>query len=152
LEKHTDVKPKTGISAKWHLLYATVVIVSGALLFRYIDHVDPKMTERTPAQLAAAAKITKQIDEEDLRAQYLVSVLRKSVNDPDSPVLDDVFTKSKPLVACINYRARNGFGGMVRSNIMLLNYIPSQSSQLWNKYCVGKGFHVIDPWIFSWVK
>jgi hypothetical protein len=44
-----------------------------------------------------------------------VIALKKAVRDPDSLVIESVFTDAKGGRGCIAYRSRNGFGGMNRA-------------------------------------
>jgi hypothetical protein len=93
----------------------------------------------TPQQAAAA---TTQNNRE--RTAYVgVFTLKTAMRNPDSFRLDSVHV-SDAGVACIEYRAQNGFGGMNRESALIGNGYAAMSSdkpgdfvRAWNKECKG---------------
>jgi len=77
-------------------------------------------------------------------AKLAVSILRNSMRDPDSFVPESVYINDRPGYACIQYRARNGFGGMNREMAVVNLAGASTSAAKWNKQCAGKSLHVVD--------
>lgn len=63
--------------------------------------------------------------------------LHASVRDPDSLVIEDGRVNDDATMVCINYRARNGFGGMNRESIAFDGAgKPHQSAAYWNAHCL----------------
>jgi hypothetical protein len=127
-----------------------IFIVVGLVIAMAIGNIQKDALEsaKTPAQKEAEAKSKIAEDADLFRAQSLIVLLRKQVNDPDSLMIEQAYTKSSPAVACISYRARNGFGGMVKSQIMTIKGRVYSDAGQWNKYCVGDGFHDVSTWNF----
>ncbi len=91
---------------------------------------------------------SKEVREEEagryVYAKLAVSILRNSMRDPDSFVPETVYINDKPGYACIQYRARNGFGGMNRDVAVVSLAGASTSAAKWNKQCAGKSLHFVD--------
>lgn len=71
-----------------------------------------------------------------------VSLLKKSLNDPDSLFVDHVSVNDAKVV-CIEYRAKNGFGGVIR-NFATINLAAGKVSGdagYWNKFCAKGDFY-----------
>ena len=77
-------------------------------------------------------------------ATAAVDVLRRSLRDPDSLVIESVFTKDPTRAVCIAYRARNGFGGMNRTGSVVMGAKLSSDVSIWNRECAGKGFRDVS--------
>jgi hypothetical protein len=75
-----------------------------------------------------------------------VALLRRSLRDPDSLKLDDVFTRDAPRSVCIEFRARNGFGAVDRSAAVVTPSGVSFAPNNWNRECVGAAFYSVDTW------
>jgi hypothetical protein len=121
-----------------------IVVALGSRVIKAIDNMS-----KSPTQLAAEAKaettqkaLSRRQDEQAQATQLAIMVIRKSLRDPDSLIVDEAFTRDGKLI-CIQYRARNGFGGVNRSfaavNVKLL--ATSFDAGYWNKNCTGDGFH-----------
>lgn len=69
-------------------------------------------------------------------AMALKETLTKAARDPDSLVIESMHVSENGDVACAEYRARNGFGGMNRSYVAVVKGKVSQgNSAVWNANC-----------------
>ena len=70
--------------------------------------------------------------------------LKKAARDPDSLTIDRAFGRTEKhgvTYVCVEYRGRNGFGGMNREHAVFSIVGGDQSAHAWNKFCTGdKGF------------
>ena len=76
----------------------------------------------------------------DFAAAIAVHILRSSLRDPDSLVLESVYSRVPAMAVCMEYRAKNGFGGVNRERAAFYNLQLSKSASVWNRYCAGSGF------------
>ncbi len=76
-------------------------------------------------------------------AMVAVRLLRESLRDPDSLVLENVFARRPAYAICIRYRAKNGFGGYNREFVAFHDLQLTKSAAIWNKHCAGSGFYDI---------
>jgi hypothetical protein len=61
--------------------------------------------------------------------------VKQALRDPDSLVWEDMRANDDATVICLEYRARNGFGGMNREFAVYGGGEVSQKPAAWNKYC-----------------
>lgn len=61
--------------------------------------------------------------------------LKSKLRDPESFVLESAHADETATVICIEYRARNGFGGMNKEFIVAAKNKVSQEASAWNKHC-----------------
>jgi hypothetical protein len=108
---------------------------------------EPAPTPR-PSPLAASPDSAPETTQ-CLDAAIAVHVLRSSLRDPDSLVLESVYSRLPAMAVCINYRAKNGFGGVNRERVAFYNLTLSKSVKLWNQQCAGEGFHDVSLWNLS---
>lgn len=70
-------------------------------------------------------------------AHDVTRAIRKSMRDPDSTVFETVGVSADATVACVQYRSRNGFGGMNReAAIYIAGSIKRASKALIDKHCL----------------
>lgn len=62
--------------------------------------------------------------------------IKKTMRDPDSLVWESIRANDDASVICVEYRARNGFGGMNREFAVYANSKVSQKPTAWNKHCI----------------
>ena len=118
--------------------FVVIGIHAGMTFFGVLPAGQPALTD---AQVASEARY---IDQKEAAARA-VAVIRKSVRDPDSLVVEQIFMRNPPNVVCIAYRAKNGFGGVNRTGAVVSSGVSISDPTVWNKRCVGDGFHDIDP-------
>lgn len=69
-------------------------------------------------------------------ARQVNEALQKSMRDPQSLTVESLMVNKNGTVACIEYRARNGFGGMNRSFAVLENgHFYFDKAEVWNRTC-----------------
>lgn len=84
---------------------------------------------------------------ENLRLKSAVlaaTAIKQAVNDPDSLVIESARTSEGGEIVCINYRSRNGFGGMVRSAVAFEGGQPRQTAKFWSRNCDKPLFDLTD--------
>lgn len=93
-----------------------------------------------------AERARKELDDNNKKARYALAVaatgaLKQSLRNPDSVRWDSVLINEDGTVACINYGAQNGFGGMNREFIVVTKNTAMQTESAWNKHCANKPLH-----------
>lgn len=71
------------------------------------------------------------------------SILRASMRDPDSLQFETLLVSEDASVVCVQYRARNGFGGMNREIFVSSEEGHSQQPDAWNKHCTKSMFDML---------
>lgn len=74
-------------------------------------------------------------------ADLAVNMLRPALREPDSAVFERVGVDESARAVCLTYPARNGFGGMNREHMVVLDGQPSQRASTWNKHCAHNGLY-----------
>lgn len=118
------------------------IVGIGALVAMCTRPIDaPPQREQTAApqpdpDVEAARTAAKQKEELAFQKTTLFAAsLKKSLRDPESLVLESVRANDDATIICIEYRARNGFGGMNRELAIYANRKVSQEPKFWNTYC-----------------
>ena len=103
-----------------------VILDSGSLV---------KQVQPSPVEMAKQ----KADERRSVNAPIAVAIVRKHLRDPESLALESVLTQDGNLY-CVEYRARNGFGGMNSSFAVVRVNLLSVSSDTttWNKLCSRK--------------
>lgn len=78
------------------------------------------------------------------QARLAALAIKQAVRDPDSLKFDSINTNEDGSVVCIEYRAKNGFGGVNREYLVYDNGAPREGSKAWNKLCAGKRMYSHD--------
>ena len=61
--------------------------------------------------------------------------VKRMLRDPESVIWESIRSNDDASVICIEYRARNGFGGMAKEFAVYAKNNVSQEAKSWNKYC-----------------
>lgn len=85
----------------------------------------------TPEQVAAKAKRDATFNQTVAAAKAVKQALR----DPDSLTWESIRANDDASVICLEYRAKNGFGGMNREFAVFVKGKASQKPEMWNKHC-----------------
>jgi TM2 domain len=80
----------------------------------------------------------------DLSAGMAVHILRASLRDPDSLVLESVYSHVPAIAICIEYRAKNGSGGLNREQVAFYHLQLTKNIGIWNEQCAGTGFREVS--------
>lgn len=92
----------------------------------------------TAAKQAVVNALETKVHEIRMARRYLIERLKGAMNNPDS------FKVSKALYMddgslCVEYRATNGFGGVVPGYAVITPDIKLDTTfKAWKKYCAGK--------------
>lgn len=120
-------------------LFALSLMVLGAVMSTIITK-RPKSPAEIDAERKAAVLKAKQDAAFD-RVHRAALALRKSLRDPESLKFDAILATEDASVICFQYRAKNGFGGYVRENIVLVGSEPSTELTTLQKYCQADNLH-----------
>lgn len=66
--------------------------------------------------------------------------IRQGMRDPASLTWRKVLSNEDGSVLCMEFAARNGFGGMNVEHVLIRKGRSSQDAGQWNKHCAGKQF------------
>ncbi len=95
-----------------------------------------------PGAAASAAPLAAKKTNDEIGGMAIVAgeSLKKAMRDPDSLSIDRAFGRTEKhgvTYVCVEYRGRNGFGGMDREHAVFSLVGGDQSAHAWNKYCTG---------------
>ena len=93
----------------------------------------PSSTETTSAAESKSAEAKKVYDRMAMDAGQAI---KNSMRDPDSLVIEQALISEDGKNVCVQYRAKNGFGGMNREAVAFdAGGKPHQSAAYLNKHC-----------------
>lgn len=98
----------------------------------------PADPEKTATELAREASVKADAAAKEQQWQTVLAAggaIRQAMRNPDSIVYEEVRANPDASVICFQYRAQNGFGGMGRETVAIVNGKPSQARTVWNKNC-----------------
>ena len=109
----------------------------------YLDKLTPEQREKelkTRESLKEledkrVAKEKKQESNRSFMAYQSFKAVRSSLNDPDSLIIESISVNEAGTIVCIDYRAKNAYGGYVKSYVAYINGKPSNSAESWNSNC-----------------
>lgn len=131
--------PKCGAKVKKPAsrLSKLVVVLIGVAIIGSIVTAEPEAPPppATPEQTAEKAAEKAAADKRFHLAAGMVTTLKDAVADRDSLVVDSLWVNDDASVLCAEYRARNGFGGMVREHLVVTGQGARQDAGAWNKHC-----------------
>lgn len=93
---------------------------------------------KTPEQKALETKEKAESEARHLSAVVAMTSIKKALRDPASVEWSSVLTNKDGTTICIEYRAKNGFGGYAKEFASFVNGKPSKNLDQWNKHCAGK--------------
>lgn len=73
-----------------------------------------------------------------VHAVRATQAIKLAARNPASVRWDSVLINEDGTIACINYGAENGFGGMNREFVVITASKAYQTAQAWNKHCAKK--------------
>lgn len=129
-------KPRAAVKAgyelkPWHKW--AIAMVSPAwiyVMFFYGD--DP------PAPLPAYQPVDYDLRERTAQAQATAIMLKLSMRDPESFRVNSAMADARGRTVCIQYQARNGFGGMNQAEHIT---VDGNARAGWNAWCSGVGMY-----------
>ena len=144
----TDAKacPSCGAKPPKRTRVGSLVVagLASALMFSCIytqNEADQKRAAqeaaKTPAQREAEAAAARQAQARVALAKITRQMLAQSVRDPDSLVIESLQVQGEAKHACVQYRAKNGFGGVNREQAVLVGTAFKSDAATWNRLCAG---------------
>lgn len=114
------------------------VLILGAWIYSAANRPStptPQVTAKTPEQIAAKAAEDRAFQ----RTARIAAGIKASLREPGSVVWESIHANEDASIICLDYRARNGFGGMAREFVVFANGKASKKVNDWNRRCVDKG-------------
>ena len=71
-------------------------------------------------------------------ASASANILKLRMRDPDSFFIESMLINELGTIACVEYRSKNGFGGMNRDSAVVIKNVSYNAASEWNKNCAGK--------------
>ena len=96
---------------------------------------------RTLEQIAAAAVADKAHSDRMSASAIALRTIKMSLRDPDSVKWASVSASKDATIVCVEYRAKNGFGGMNLEYATAVGVVVSTKPEAWNKHCIGKSLY-----------
>jgi hypothetical protein len=110
-----------------------LLFIAFAAIMSAFNQNDSASPPKTQEQIQAEAR-------RELAFQKVVLALKAiktSLRNPDSVVWEYIGANEDASAICIGYRAQNGFGGMSREYMAIVNGTPTKQFSAWNKHCVN---------------
>lgn len=101
-----------------------------------VDKKQAKLAARTPEQIAADTAKEKALTRRENAANGVARALKDSMRDPDSLKIDSMRVSDDSKTVCVEYRAKNGFGGYNRELVTYLDGKGKKGVDIWNKNCL----------------
>lgn len=115
-------------------VFIFLVLVPGAIWFMAKDYERGearKVQEAIERQRIANLPETKRL----MTTIATAKVIKSRLRDPESVVWEEILANTDASVVCIQYRAKNGFGGMSREYYVSARGKVSTDSAAVNKHC-----------------
>lgn len=65
----------------------------------------------------------------------IARTIKNNLREPESMTLETARANDDASVVCLEYRARNGFGGMSKEFVVFAQNKAHQTPEAWNKHC-----------------
>ena len=140
-EVSTEAKtcPKCGAKVKKPSSGAGTMLIIGLVAAIFLA----AMTSGTGSNTSSDVETPEQKAQKEAEtARYAVAaatskLLRDTMRDPESMKFESLRVSENADTVCMEYRARNGFGGMNREFMVVADGKTSQKPNAWNKHCTG---------------
>jgi len=131
-------RPKKSMGPVGRLLLGFIVLAVVIRVFSpgSTSSVTPETPKpvRTPEQIAAE----KAKEARFQRTLVVVKTIKESLRDPESVKWRNILSNEDASVVCVEYRARNGFGGVNLDHVVYAKQQLSTTNASWNRYCAKK--------------
>ncbi|MGL6245680.1 hypothetical protein [Pseudomonas sp.] len=121
------------------ILLIMVVIVIGKCAT--MPDKSEKQAAMSPEERAAQQKAEEDSQRRHIAAASGMLAIKKSLRDPGSVIWETVLVNDDASTVCIEYRAKNGFGGYSKEHAAFFGNRSSQTATDWNKQCANKTMH-----------
>jgi phage terminase large subunit GpA-like protein len=124
---------------KWvWIALGAAILVSAISSNQKQDEIAQTEARMSPEQKAAKEAENKAAMVRTLVARKAVEELKTAMRDPSSLAVESIRLNDDSTLVCIEYRARNGFGGMNREFIVMTKTANYKTPDRWNKHCTQK--------------
>lgn len=135
--------PKCGVSKPVRktskLTWLATLVIVPMVAMSIINHKPPPDVEAAPPTPEQIAE--KKLDEKRFNlAVGALIFIKKNLREPESVVWETVLVNDAATAICVEYRARNGFGGMNRELAVITDSKLEKTARAWNAKCT-KGMH-----------
>ena len=134
---HCGAKPPYRPSLAF-VLIAGLLIVFGIKASLEPASPPPQDPPKTAEEIAAKAAADKRVK----MAYVVMRNVKKSLREPESLGVINVFSNEKADLLCVKYRARNGFGGYAIGYYVIGEFGDSDSVKAWNAMCLKEMYDV----------
>lgn len=93
----------------------------------------PKTAKQIAQELAAEKAAAKRVT----LAKLLAMTVKENAREPESVKFESMLVAKNGDVACAEYRARNGFGGMNKEFVVVVGDEVKRDTRTWSKRCVN---------------
>lgn len=136
------IKPYINGFHRKHFLAAMIgLMVANAATLPFVpaqSHgTGPQTPEPDNTDVADGANDAKKANPDEMSPLVVGMSLKAAARDPDSLVIDEAWANSSKTFVCVEYRARNGFGGMNREHAVFTKLGGDTSARAWNKRCTS---------------
>lgn len=108
----------------------TLAIASSLLIYRCITFQQVTASAPPPPDPVAEARFK--------MVAIVMAAIKQDARDPDSIIWDSARSSTDGNIICIEYRAKNGFGGTNREFVVMANGEPRRNkADDWNKHCTA---------------
>lgn len=117
---------------------AGLFLLMGGIIFGGAEIQDRLASSEPPP---APAPVSAEVLQERIALAKTIRILKavkSNMRDPDSLTWVSIMTNTDASVICLEYRARNGFGGMNLEHGTYANGKYNVTAKAWNKNCANK--------------
>jgi hypothetical protein len=142
---HCGAKPRATMGPIRRVILGLIIVSIAISVF------SPKGNDKPSEKPVPVIKTAEQIaaDEAEksrsLRAIFVVTALKRGLRDPDSVKWETVSVSDDASVVCVEYRAKNGFGGTNFEQTVYTKGKFSTAAKPWNRHCAGKRLNDLKP-------
>lgn len=142
---HCGATPKSSIGTA----AIAVAVLGGALVLANLapllaPDAKPEAARGAPATVAAKPAPDPASEGRVRQALVVATLIKTGLRDPESVSWQHIRANDDATVVCLEYRARNGFGGLSLERATYAKGRLSNESSAWNKYCAAKKLFDLD--------
>ena len=105
------------------------------------NSITPSEPPAKPVKTAEQLAVEEAHKVRSMKAIFVVTAIKHGLRDPDSARWKFVGVNDDASVVCVEYRAKNGFGGLNLERAAYAKGKVSSTAASWNRHCAGKSFH-----------
>jgi len=142
---HCGATPKSSIGTAT----VAVAVLGGALVIAnlaplFAPGAKPEAARGATATIAAKPAPNPASEVRVRQALVVATLIKTGLRDPESVTWQHIRANDDASVVCLEYRARNGFGGLKLERTTYAGGRLSSESEAWNKNCAAKKLFDLD--------